>query len=78
MGHSKPERAGFVFPMQTQLERRTGERKPCTIGNSVVKLYSIDGGKIWFSRPSDLQLFKQRRNHHVKIVKKLVCVHVKN
>jgi hypothetical protein len=76
----------FFFQLQTQRERRTGESKPMlllstkeiTIGNSVVKLYSIDGGKIWFSRPRDLQLFKQRRSHHVKIVKKLVSAHVKN
>jgi hypothetical protein len=44
----------FFFQLQTQRERRTGESKPMlllstkeiTIGNSVVKLYSIDGGKI--------------------------------
>jgi hypothetical protein len=50
--------------------------KHVAIGDRVVKVYSIDGGKIWFSRPRDLQLFKKRRSHYVKMVKKLVRDHV--
>ena len=42
--------------------------KQITIGNGVVKLYSIDGGKLWFiSRARDLRLLKQRLRHEVKI-----------
>ena len=52
--------------------------KQITIGNGVVKLYSIDGGKLWFSRARDLRLFKQRLRHEVKIVQKLVSTHVKD
>ena len=52
--------------------------KQVTIDNRVVKLYSIDGGKIWFTRPSDFRVFKERRRHDAKIAKKLVCAHVKD
>ena len=75
---STPGRAAFLFPVAnpTRAAYRREKAmlllstKEITIGNTVVKLYSIDGGKIWFSRPRDLQMFKQRRSHHLKIVKK--------
>ena len=51
--------------------------KQITIDNGVVTLYSIDGGKLWFSRARDLRLFKQRLRHDVKIAQKLVRTHLK-
>ena len=52
--------------------------KQITIGNGVVKLYSLDGGKLWFSRARDLRLFKERLRHDVKIAQKLVYTHMKD
>jgi hypothetical protein len=42
--------------------------KDVAIGGSVITLYSIDNGKTWISRPSDLSLFKKRRHLHKKML----------
>jgi hypothetical protein len=46
--------------------------KDVTIGGSVVTLYSIDNGKTWISRPSDLSLHKKRRRVLQKMLQTLV------
>ena len=35
--------------------------KDITIGDLIMTLYSLDGGKTWVSRAKDLQLFKDRK-----------------
>jgi len=45
--------------------------KVIAIGESRVKVYSVDG-KLWVSRPADVRRFKLRQRHHEKIVKKWV------
>jgi hypothetical protein len=52
--------------------------KEVAIGDSVVKLYSIDSGKTWISRPADLQLFKHRRRENQRILQRMIALHVLN
>ena len=52
--------------------------KEVAIGRSMVKLYSIDSGKTWISRPRDLRLFKLRRRQDEKKLKELVSARVPN
>jgi hypothetical protein len=48
------------------------------IGDRMITLYSIDGGKTWTSQPRDLQLFKLRRRQYEKKVKELVSTYIPN
>jgi hypothetical protein len=50
--------------------------KEIRIGKNVVKLYSLDGGKTWFSRPTDFRAFKERRRCDEKISRLLVATNV--
>ena len=50
------------------------ETKLVPIGETAVKLYSVNGGKLWVSRPADVRVFKLRQRHHEKLVKKWVGV----
>ena len=47
------------------------ETKSVAVGETVVKLYSVDG-KLWVSRPADVRLFKLRRHYHEEILKRWV------
>jgi hypothetical protein len=38
------------------------ETKSVAFGATIVKLYSLDGGKLWFTRASDVKQFKRRRH----------------
>jgi len=48
--------------------------KTVAIGGSVVTLYSIDNGKTWMSRPSDLSLFNERRRALQQTLQKLLTM----
>jgi hypothetical protein len=52
--------------------------KEVAIGDRMITLYSIDGGKTWTSQPRDLQLFKLRRRQYEKKVKELVSTYIPN
>jgi len=48
------------------------------IGERIITLYSIDGGKTWTSRPKDLQLFRLRRRQDERKIKELVFTYIPN
>ena len=52
--------------------------KEVAIGTKVIRLYSIDSGKTWTSRPRDLQLFKLRRRQDEKKLKEFLSAYVPN
>jgi hypothetical protein len=52
--------------------------KEVAIGANVVRLYSIDSGKTWISRPRDLQLFKLRRRQDEEKLKEFLSAYVPN
>jgi hypothetical protein len=52
--------------------------KEVAIGTNVVRLYSIDSGKTWTSRPRDLQLFKLRRRQDEEKLKEFFSAYVPN
>jgi len=49
--------------------------KTVVIKDNVVKLYSRDGGKIWFTRAEDFRLFKERRRQNERAAKIMVLAH---
>ena len=52
--------------------------KEVAIGTNVVRLYSIDSGKTWTSRPRDLQLFKLRCKQDEEKLKEFFSAYVPN
>ena len=49
--------------------------KTLTIGDAPVLVYSYDG-RLWCSRPSDFQLFEQRRLDGERIVRQMLSLYV--
>jgi len=50
--------------------------KSIAIGDHVVKLYSLDGGKLWFSSPRDLRQFKLRKRKDEEQIRSMFDRHV--
>ena len=50
--------------------------KAVVIGDKIIKLYSLDGGRLWFSRPSDYRFFKLRQREEKKSVRKMISAWV--
>ena len=48
------------------------ETKVVAIGESRVKVYSVDGGRLWFTRARDVKQFKRRRHQDEEILKRWV------
>lgn len=42
--------------------------KTVLIDGRAIKLYSLDGGRLWFSRPHDVIEFRQRVRHDKAVV----------
>jgi hypothetical protein len=66
--------------LQTGIDRHKGESKFMllletkfvAVGESRVKVYSVDGGKLWFTRAVDVKQFKRRRHQDKEILKRWI------